>query len=516
MASETGMETPSIRLRGIGKSFGGVPVLAEVDLDIGKGEIHGLVGENGAGKSTLGKIIGGYYSASKGTIEVFGEPAPDWTPPLALERGVAMMHQELQLVPALSVAQNVFLGIEDQRFGVLTQTENARLADVMSVSGFSLDPAAITADLSIADQQKIEIMRALARNARVIVMDEPTSSLTADEAQRLHETMLRLKRSGATVIYVSHFLDDILEVCDRITVLRDGRLVRTADAADETKGSLVSAMLGGGRTEIPFPPKSPAPAPIGDPLLAIEGLSAPNGVSDVTMTVNAGEIVGLIGLVGSGRTEIARAIFGADPANAGTVRLEGNPYGERTPAASAERGMVMVPEDRRKQGLVMTLPVRANMTLPHLSHFTVGGGVIRTALEKTRVQSLIDYFRVTPAALDGEIPYYSGGNQQKVLLGKWLMRDPRIVILDEPSRGVDVGARQRIHEAIADLAAKGTAVLLISSEIEEVLGLAHRAYLVHEGTLVGEVDPETASTEDVLWTLFHQDETPVAPRGTAS
>ena len=327
----------------------------------------------------------------------------------------------------------------------------------MSVSGFSLDPAAITADLSIADQQKIEIMRALARNARVIVMDEPTSSLTADEAQRLHETMLRLKRSGATVIYVSHFLDDILEVCDRITVLRDGRLVRTADAADETKGSLVSAMLGGGRTEIPFPPKSPAPAPTGDPLLAIDGLSAANGVSDVTMTVNAGEIVGLIGLVGSGRTEIARAIFGADPASAGTVRLEGDPYGERTPAVSAERGMVMVPEDRRKQGLVMTLPVRANMTLPHLSHFTVGGGVIRTALEKTRVQSLIDYFRVTPAALDGEIPYYSGGNQQKVLLGKWLMRDPRIVILDEPSRGVDVGARQRIHEAIADLAAKGTA-----------------------------------------------------------
>ncbi len=519
MAPETTSEAdrPCIGLRGVGKSFGGVPVLADIDLDIGAGEIHGLVGENGAGKSTLGKIIGGYYSASTGTIDVFGEPARVWTPPLALERGVAMMHQELQLVPALSVAQNVFLGIEEKRFGVLAQTENARLAEVMAASGFSLDPAAITADLSIADQQKIEIMRALARDARVIVMDEPTSSLTADEAQRLHETMLRLKATGATIIYVSHFLDDILEVCDRVTVLRDGLLVRTADAADETKGSLVSAMLGGGRTEIPFPPKVPCPEASGKPLLSVENLSAPAGISGVSLTVNAGEIVGLIGLVGSGRTEIARAIFGADPASGGHVALRGEAYADRTPADSAERGMVMVPEDRRKQGLVMTLPVRANMTLPHLDHFTLSGGVIQTTLEKSRVRSLIDYFRVTPPNVDGDIPNYSGGNQQKVLLGKWLLRDPGIVILDEPSRGVDVGARQRIHEAIAELAAKGTAVLLISSEIEEVLGLAHRAYLVHEGSLVGEVDPDTSSTEDVLWALFHQNETPSdAPRGTAS
>ncbi|MEX3010794.1 sugar ABC transporter ATP-binding protein [Hoeflea sp. TYP-13] len=497
---------PCISLRGIGKSFGGVSVLGDIDLDIGLGEIHGLVGENGAGKSTLGKIIGGYYSASTGSIEVFGEQVSAWTPPLALERGVAMMHQELQLVPALSVAQNVFLGIEDQRFGVLANTENARLSDVMAASGFSLDPAAITSHLSIADQQKIEIMRALAREARVIVMDEPTSSLTADEAELLHETMLRLKQGGATIIYVSHFLDDILAVCDRVTVLRDGRLVRTSDAAEESKGSLVSAMLGGGQTETPYPPKSVPEPTAGEPALTVENLTAPTGVSNVSLNVNAGEIVGLIGLVGSGRTEIARAIFGADRASGGAVVLGGEHYNDRTPADSAERGMVMVPEDRRKQGLVMTLPVRANMTLPHLSHFIMMGGMLRTALEKARVRELIDYFRVSPPNVDGEIPYYSGGNQQKVLLGKWLMRDPGIVILDEPSRGVDVGARQRIHEAIADLAAKGTAVLLISSEIEEVLGLAHRAYLVHDGGLVGEVDPETSTTQDVLWALFHQNE----------
>ena len=497
---------PCIRLRGIGKSFGGVSVLADVDLDIGTGEIHGLVGENGAGKSTLGKIIGGYYSAGAGSIEVFAQQVGTWTPPLALERGIAMMHQELQLVPALSVAQNVFLGIEEERYGVLKQTENARLADVMAASGFELDPAAITSDLSIADQQKIEIMRALAREARVIVMDEPTSSLTADEAERLHETMLRLKQKGTTIIYVSHFLDDILRVCDRVTVLRDGVLVRTADAADETKGSLVSAMLGGTRSETPYPQKAPSEFTGKHPALWVSGLNAPSGVSDVSLEVRPGEIVGLIGLVGSGRTEIVRAIFGADGASGGEVRLNGIPYSRRTPAGSAERGMVMVPEDRRKQGLVMTLPVRANMTLPHLRHYTMAGGILRAALERTRVKSLIDYFRIVPDRIDGDVTHYSGGNQQKVLLGKWLLRDPGVVILDEPSRGVDVGARQRIHEAIADLAAKGAGVLLISSEIEEVLGLAHRAYLVHEGGLVGEVDPDNATTQDVLWTLFHQDD----------
>lgn len=515
-AQEKGAGEICIRLRGIGKSFGGVEVLGGIDLDIATGEIHGLIGENGAGKSTLGKIIGGYYTAGAGEIEAFGEPARNWSPPVALTSGVAMMHQELQLVPALSVAQNVFLGIEEGSFGVLARTENDRLANVMEASGFQLDPAAIVSTLSIADQQKIEVMRALARDARVIVMDEPTSSLTADEAELLHKTMLRLREAGKTIIYVSHFLDDILSVCDRITILRDGRLVRTADAVDESKATLVSAMLGGDRAETPYPPKTQPERGTAPVLLNVEGLTAPSGVNEVSLTVHAGEIVGLIGLVGSGRSEIVRAIFGADPASGGRVLIGEEAYDERSPARSAARGIVMVPEDRRKQGLVMTLPVRANMTLPHLQHFSGAGGIIRTRMEKQSVRQLIDYFGITPADIDGEIPYYSGGNQQKALLGKWLMRDPRIVILDEPSRGVDVGARQRIHEAIADLAAKGTAVLLISSEIEEVLGLAHRAYLVHEGRLIDEVDTEQTTTKDVLWNLFHPDQLTTGAQGSSA
>ena len=316
----------------------------------------------------------------------------------------------------------------------------------MEASGYTLDPSAPVSRLSIADQQKIEIMRALARNARVIVMDEPTSSLTADETERLHGTMKRLRESGKTIIYVSHFLDDILAVCDRITVLRDGQHVKTGPAGGETKASLVSAMLGGGQTETPFPEKRLPTSTQGVPALDVQELSSPAGVHKVSLAIHPGEIVGLLGLVGSGRSEIVRAIVGVDPATEGIVALGGQVYGHRTPALSAERGLVMVPEDRRGQGLVMTMTTRSNMTLPHLKQFSGLLGIMRGRKEKRDVKAQIDYFRITRGDVDGNVINYSGGNQQKVLLGKWLIEKPGVVILDEPSRGVDVGARQRIHE----------------------------------------------------------------------
>ena len=487
---------------GIGVSFSGVEVLRDVSLDILPGEIHGLIGENGAGKSTLGKVLGGYYAASTGTLDVFGERADTWDPLLALAKGVAIMHQELQLVPELTVAENVFLGLEEQRFGVLRRTEGRRLEALMAASGFRLDPGAIVSRLPIADQQKIEILRALARDARIIVMDEPTSTLSRDEVSQLHVAMRTLRDEGRSVIYVSHFINDILEVADRITVLRDGEHVKTAPAAGETRSTLVAAMLGGGKSETPFPPRVRPEDP--EPVLEVSDLVSPCGVNGASLTVGRGEIVGLTGLVGSGRSEIARAIVGADRATGGEVRVRGEPYRKRSIRRSAALRMVMSPEDRRKQGLVMTMRTASNMTLPHLSRFA-RAGVMKRRLERSRVRRLIEHFRVRPPDPNGDVSTFSGGNQQKILIGKWLMENPDIVILDEPSRGVDVGARERIHFAIAELAAQGAGVLLISSEIEEVLGLAHRAYLVDGGRIVEEVVPEASSEADLLALLFqHQ------------
>ena len=495
----------AIRTQRLGVSFAAISVLRNITLDIAVGEIHGLVGENGAGKSTLGKVLGGYYAATTGQMEVFGQPADPWNPRAALARGVALMHQELQLVPALTVAQNVFLGIEEKRFGILRRTESGRLALLMASSGFALDPDAVVSTLPIADRQKIEILRALARDAKVIVMDEPTSSLAKDEVRQLHQTMRQLRDQGCTVIYVSHFLDDILSVSDRVTVLRDGDHVLTEDAGRLTKGSIVAAMLGNGKTETPFPDRKVTART--EPALEVTGLTALNGARDLSFTIHRGEIVGLIGLVGSGRSEIARAIIGADPST-GRVRLAGQVFDNRTPYRSTRRGIVMVPEDRRKQGLVMALPVRANMTLPHLRAFSMGG-LMRPAAERQTALEFIRYLRVRPANVEGDIAALSGGNQQKVLIAKWLVGDPKVVILDEPSRGVDVGARERIHEAIAELAARGVAVLLISSEIEEVLGLAHRAYLVDKGRIVEEVDPTAVDEAFVLAALFRHQSLPV-------
>jgi ribose transport system ATP-binding protein len=491
----------AIRTRGLGASFAGVSVLRDITLDIATGEVHGLVGENGAGKSTLGKIIGGYYAASIGQLEIFGREVGPWNPRAALAHGVALMHQELQLVPELTVAQNVFLGIEEKWFGVLRGTESRRLTVLMDSSGFTLNPDAVVSTLSIADRQKIEILRALARDARVIVMDEPTSSLAKDEVTQLHQMMQNLRDAGRTVIYVSHFLDDILSVSDRVTVLRDGNHVLTKPAAELNKAAIVSAMLGNGKTETPFPERNPSES--SELVLEVEHLNSHMGVQDASLTIRKGEIVGLIGLVGSGRSEIARAIIGADPST-GTIRLNGQELVERTPFLSTERGIVLVPEDRRRQGLVMTLPVRANMTLPHLQRFA-WHGCMRVSKESESVKNLLSDFRVRPQAPEGDVSLFSGGNQQKVVIGKWLLGDPKVVILDEPSRGVDVGARQRIHEAVAELAAKGVAVLIISSEIEEVLGLAHRAYYVDRGKIVEEIDPAVTSQATVLAALFrHQ------------
>ncbi len=512
---ETAPVADRLSLSHVSKSFYGSEVLHDVTVGFRPGEIHALVGENGAGKSTVGKIAGGFYDATKGEILYEGRPVGAWNPVRALEAGVTVMHQELQVVSALTVAQNVFLGIENMRLGLLRNDEADRIAEIQSICGFDLDPNARAGSLSIADQQKIEIMRALARNAQVIVLDEPTSSLTYDEIERLHATMKRLRGDGRTLIYVTHFLDHVLEVSDRVTVLREGSLIRTSDASGETKASLIGAMLGGGEQEIVYPELPPAPAAEVAPLLDVRGLKTATGVVSADLTIRPGEIVGLLGLVGSGRSEIARAIFGADQALSGEVRLNGRDYADRSPEASVRRGIAFVPEDRRGQGLVLSSPTRANITMASLPAF-LKGGVIRRRKELENVRSRIAEFSITPSDIDGDIRNYSGGNQQKVLLAKWVTIEPSLVILDEPSRGVDIGARRRIHDFVVEQAARGEGVLLISSELEEVLGLAHRAYLVHEGRTLREVVPAETSMEEVLRTLFQVDAQADGPSAASS
>lgn len=497
----TDSAVPAVRLSGIVKSFGATAVLRDIELDVRPGEVHAIIGENGAGKSTVGKIIGGYYAADAGTIEIFGAPVGSWSPRRALQRGIAMIHQELQLVPARRVVDNIFLGIERNVGGVLAGGDADRFRALEARCGFGLNPDAVVGDLRIAERQKVEIMRAIARDARVIIMDEPTSSLTADEADRLHAVIKRLRADGASVIYVTHFLDHVLAHADRVTIMRDGAVVRTSEIAGETKQSLVEAMLGE-PAEIAFPAIPALPDPDLPPLLAVDRLSTNTGLRDISLVIRPGEIVGLVGLVGSGRTELARAIFGADKLTGGVVRLGRDVYERPSPTRSIARGLVLVPEDRRKQGLVMSQRVRENMALPHLA---AGSqlGFVRESLERLRVSRLIEHFDIHPDAVDGAVVNYSGGNQQKVLLSKWVYTPPRVILLDEPSRGVDIGARRRIHDFIVEAASGGTGVLLISSELEEVMALSHRGYLMSEGRIIGEIVPSETNIADVLFRLFH-------------
>ncbi|MCC5975689.1 MAG: sugar ABC transporter ATP-binding protein [Rubellimicrobium sp.] len=490
----------AVSVRGVAKSFGGTRILHDIAVDILEGSVHALVGENGAGKSSLGKIIGGYYTPDEGSVTVLGQPVQHYSPREALGMGVAMIHQELQLVPELTVVQNVFLGRESHRLGVLVKGDLARFEALEKTCAFGLNPLAKVADLRIAERQKVEIMRAIAREAQVIIMDEPTSSLTEDEADRLHEVIRRLTAQGKTVIYVSHFLDHILANCDRVTIMRDGRVVRTDPIAGETKQSLVDSMLGQ-KSDIMWPDLPPAPPPETPPLVELRDASTDAGLKGVSLMVRPGEIVGLIGLVGSGRTEVARALFGADALSGGEYRIAGELQPRMTIRRAAQQGIGLVPEDRRKQGLVLTQTTRPNVSLATLDAIS-RGGVLNTGREVARTRRMIEHFGIVPPHVDGEVARYSGGNQQKVLLAKWAVARPRLLILDEPSRGVDIGARQRIHEFIVDMAREGVGILLISSELEEAINLSHRSYLMSEGRIFAEGPSSGLTVESALHRVF--------------
>jgi ABC-type sugar transport system ATPase subunit len=491
---------PLVEVRGVSKNFGGVRALRDVSVAFGRASVHGLVGENGAGKSTLAKAIGGAHQPNEGEILVDGAPVRFSAPRDALDCGIALIAQEIALVRQGTVEGNVFLGVEPRRAGMVDRGALRTAYRALDERiGFGLSPDAIVGGLRVADQQKVEILRALARRARMIVMDEPTAALTADETDRLLNVIRRLAGEGTSIVLVSHYLDEVLAVADTVTVMRDARVVRTGPAAVETPQTLVAAMVGRD-VDLTYPPKAASTdAPV---VLEARGLRRGDVVREVSLHVRAGEIVGLAGLVGAGRTETARLLFGADRSDAGEILLDGEPIAVRSPREAIRHGIAMVPESRKDEGLLLLRSIRENITLSTLDQHE-RAGFVRRASEARRVRSLFDRLDVRGTGIEATVGTLSGGNQQKVLFARWLASTPRVLIVDEPTRGVDVGAKGEIHKLLVELAAGGIAIIAISSEIEEVVGLAHRTLALRLGRVVREFGPD-AGSEEVLRACFGQ------------
>jgi rhamnose transport system ATP-binding protein len=490
-----------VRLDSIGKRYSGTKALDNVSVEVAGGTVHALVGANGAGKSTLGKIIGGVIRPDDGQMFVDDRPVRYTSPREARIDGIVTISQELSPMPHMTVIENVYFGIEPRRAGIVQFRQmRKQYAELVGQWGFELDGNARVESLRTADLQKAEILRAVATDAQVIVMDEPTSSLTSVETEKLHRMIDVLRERGKTIIYVSHFLDEVLGLADKITVLRSGRLVRTAPVSEETEESLVAGMFGAAAEAEHFEKPKHLTSPV---VLEVSGLHRKGVLSDVSLQIRAGEIVGLAGLVGSGRSELARAIAGADAVDRGTIAVDGTVRQIRSPADAMAAGMAFLPESRKDDGLFLGLSIAANTTFADLRSVAGRVGVLSLVRERAKTKQLLDLTSVQPPNPSAKVGNLSGGNQQKVLFARWLLLNPRVLILDEPTRGVDVAARAAIHRLVNKLAAEGAAVLLISSEIEEVLGLAHRVLVMRRGSITREfsADPPMEAVMEAAFGL---------------
>lgn len=491
-----------LEMRGISKRFGGTQALDQVDFSLDRGEVVGLLGENGAGKSTLIKILAGVHRMDQGAIFIDGKPVVFQTPQDAQRLGIAVIYQELNLTPNQTVAENVFLHHPQRMNGILgkigfvdhrrRERETAALLAQLGITG--LDLRRKVGELSVAFQQLTEIAKALALEARLIVMDEPTSALPDEEVDHLFEIIRRLRQQGLGVVFVSHRLNEVRSICDRIVVLRDGKNAG-ALPVDEASDDRIIAMMVGRSIDNLYPKR---PATPGDVVLEVQGLTRRGIIEDISFHLCAGEVVGLAGLVGSGRTEVARAIFGADRIDKGTIRLDGKPVRIRSPQDARNLGIGYVPEDRKVQGLVPGMTVRDNVTLAVLRQLAYAGHVVDRSVLEEVARRYIHELHLRPPRTDLPVGSLSGGNQQKVVLAKWLAVDLKVLLLDEPTRGIDVGAKAEIHGLIDELAHRGMAILLISSELPEVLAMSDRILVMSEGRLVGELSREEATQERIL------------------
>jgi rhamnose transport system ATP-binding protein len=517
--SDQGLREPVLVLEHATKSFGAVHALVDGDIELHSGETHGLVGENGAGKSTLVKVLAGVHQPDSGRLVVNGREVTLDGPAASRAAGIAVIHQEASVFPDLSVAENVFIGREPLRSGrrIDFKTMNEQIAVIVDRLGVRLDPRRIAKGLSVADQQIMEIAKALSLNASIIVMDEPTASLSAREVDRLFEMIELLRRDGTAVLFISHRLQEVFEICQRVTVMRDGRHVFTRPLAGLIADDLVQAMVG---REV-VDRRTAGVGEMGDVVLAVERLTREGVFSDVSFNVHAGEIVVLAGLVGSGRSEVARAIFGIDRRDAGSVFVNGQPLRSGSPTAAIAAGVGFVPEDRRQQGLVMAMAIDRNIALASHDHLK-RKGLIWGALERTFATDWANRLHLKYGRLSGNASTLSGGNQQKLVLAKWLGRNPSLLIVDEPTRGIDVATKAEVHRLLERLAAEErVAVLMISSELPEVLRMGNRTLVMREGRLVAEFSHSEVSEERIVAAATGQSEvaddlvtTDVVGRGT--
>jgi rhamnose transport system ATP-binding protein len=485
-----------LKLSGISKSFAGVHALKGVSFELRAGEVHALVGENGAGKSTLIKIITGAHQPDEGTLEVNGRLVEENSPLLSRSLGIAAIYQQPALFPDLTVAENIALGLERRgAWRIVRWGERRRRArELLGRVGATLDPDTVVSRLTMPEQQLVEIARALGADARVLIMDEPTASLSEREVGRLLRVVRDLRGHGAGIIYISHRLEELSQVADRVTVLRDGCLVGTWPMAEVGPAELIRLMVGREITAV-FPKVAVTP---GEVVLELRGVGCrASGVRGVSLSVRAGEILGLAGLVGAGRTELARVLFGLTPADAGEICLRGRPVVVGSPARAVELGIAYVPEDRRRYGVILEMAVAPNTGLAILKKISALGW-LDFARERDLAASFVRRLGVKVASLDAPVGDLSGGNQQKVAVARWLATDPAVLILDEPTQGIDVGAKAEIHRLMSELAGRGLAILMISSELPEILGMSDRIAVMHAGQVVGLLDRAEATQEKVL------------------
>ena len=491
---------PVVEVEGLTRRFGAHRGISGVGFEIEPGEVFGFLGPNGAGKSTTIRILLGLYRRDAGDIRLRGEEVDFGSTAQAKAAGVAVIYQEPTLFPDLSVTENVFMGRQPtDRLGRIDRRRmRTEVLDLFRRLGVQIDPDRLAEGLSIADQQIIEIAKAVALDARVLIMDEPTAALSGVEVERLFAVARSLRDEGRGIVFISHRFDEVFSLCDTITVMRDGSFVSSDPTDEVTEDEIVRRMVGRDVTEL-FPKQETV---VGEPLLVVENLSSAGVFTDVSFTVRSGEIVALAGLVGAGRSEIARAVFGVDGYDDGTVRVAGRAVPKRRPTAAMAAGLALVPEDRRKQGLVLDESVSRNATLAIRGRLSKLG-FIRNAAENEAARVWASRLQLKTSALDTLAGTLSGGNQQKVVLGKWLATEPRVLIIDEPTRGIDVGTKAEVHRLLSELAGRGMGILMISSELPEVLGMADRVLVVREGRITAELDREHADAENVMFAATH-------------